>query len=128
VRRRRIGHVYRLLRKSFPALAVAVDALDILCTQDSANPIKRQSLLLLHLRRGRPTSLGSQQNAGVQMEHLSGTARQRAAHLQHLTPGIDAGQQAALPQPVAKTLLTYQETLGPRQLLRDLVASRRLQV
>ena len=61
------------------------------------------------------------------MEHLSRAALQGAAHLQHLTACVDAGQKAVLPQPMAERLLTHREALGPGQLLSHLIAGRRLQ-
>lgn len=60
--------------------------------------------------------------AGVQMEHLSGRAFERAAHLQHLAAYVDARQQAVLAQPMAEGLLTQRETLGPSHLLGYLIA------
>lgn len=58
------------------------------------------------------------------MQHLSGTVLERAAHLQHLTASVDAGQQATFSQPVAKRLFAQGEPFRPCDLLDCLVAQR----
>ena len=61
------------------------------------------------------------------MEHLFGATFHGAAHLQHLAAGVDADQQAVLPQSMAERLLPHRETLRPGHLLSHLIAGGRLQ-
>src|ERR1039457_3736353 len=71
--------------------------------------------------------LWAHQLAGIQMQHLSGAALQGPAHQQHLAAGVDAGQQAALAQPMAEGLLAHRNALHASGLLGHVIAGRRLQ-
>ena len=47
------------------------------------------------------------------MEDLSGAAFQRATHQQHLTGGVHAGEQVAVPQALPEDLFAYRQPSLP---------------
>ena len=59
-----------------------------------------------------------------QMEHVSGATRQRLAHQQGLTAGIDADQQALSVQSPAERLLVHGDPFQPGRLLGHPIAGR----
>src|SRR5437899_883894 len=65
---------------------------------------------------------GARQLASLKMHHLSGAGLQGPAHQQHLAADVGAGQQAMLPQPMAKHLLAHRKALPPSYLLGHLIA------
>src|SRR5579872_4142938 len=61
------------------------------------------------------------------MQDLLGLTLERASHEKHLPASINASQQAALPQTMAKSLFADREWFRAGDLLGYLIAGRRIQ-